>query len=254
MTHSYFIENRRKSKKIIPEVRQMSIHEGHRKRLKDRFRAEGLDNFEDRHVLELLLFYCVPRIDTAPLAQALLDHFGTLPQVLEAPAEELEKVPGVRSGISTLLTLINELNRYCHVKRSEPVKILNTTKRCGDYLLSRFHGRRNETVFLLCLDAKCKVLACKEVGEGSVNSASIPIRRVVEMALGANATTVVLAHNHPSGLALPSGDDIQTTRRIALALDAVEITLADHIVVADDDFVSMAQSGYYFPGDCRVLV
>jgi DNA repair protein RadC len=232
----------------------MSIHDGHRQRLKERFRVEGLDHFEDRHVLELLLFFCVPRRDTAPIAQALLDHFETLPQVLEATAEELEKVPGVGYNVSTLLTLTTELARYHQVKRTAPTKILNTTKLCGDYLLSRFHGRRNETVFLLCLDAKCKVLACKEVGEGSVNSASIPIRRVVEMALGANATTVVLAHNHPSGLALPSADDIQTTRRMALALEAVEITLADHIVVADDDYVSLAQSGFYNPGECRVLV
>ena len=81
-----------------------------------------------------------------------------------------------------------------------------------------------------------------------MNSASIPIRRVVEIALNANATTVVLAHNHPSGLALPSADDVQTTLQLARAMDAVEITLADHIVVADNDFVSLAQSGYYHPG------
>ena len=107
-------------------------------------------------------------------------------------------------------------------------------------------------VFLLCLDAKCKVLCCKEVGEGSVNSAGISVRKIVETALGANATSVVLAHNHPSGVALPSGEDIQTTRRIAMALSAVEITLADHIVVADEDYVSMAQSGVRFD-DCLLI-
>ena len=99
------------------------------------------------------------------------------------------------------------------------------------------------------VDAKCKLLCCREVGEGSVNSASIPVRRVVELALNANATTVILAHNLPSGLALPSGDDIETTLRVARAMEAVEITLADHIVVADDDFVSLAQSGYYNPSE-----
>lgn len=232
----------------------MSIHEGHRQRLKDRFRIEGLDHFEERHVLELLLFFCVPRKDTAPMAQALIDHFGSLALVLEATADELEKVPGVGYNVSTLLTLTTELARYYHVKQSEKPVILDKTELYGNYLLPQFHRRRNETVFLLCLDAKCKLLCCKEVGEGSVNSASIPIRRVVEIALGCNATTVVLAHNHPSGLALPSGEDIQTTRRMAMALDAVEITLADHIVVADGDFVSMVQSGYYRPGEYRVLV
>ena len=232
----------------------MSIHEGHRQRLKERFRIEGLDNFEERHVLELLLFFCVPRKDTAPIAQALLDHFGSLALVLGATAEELEKVPGVGYNVSTLLTLTTELSRYYQNKQNGQPKILNNTDAYGNFLVHKFHRRRNETVFLLCLDAKCKLLCCREVGEGSVNSASIPIRRVVEMALGCNATTVVLAHNHPSGLALPSGEDIQTTRRMAMALDAVEITLADHIVVADGDFVSMVQSGYYRPGEYRVLL
>ena len=102
---------------------------------------------------------------------------------------------------------------------------------------------------MLCLDAKCKVICCKMVGEGSVNSANIPVRRIVEMALAVNATTVVLAHNHPSGLAIPSADDIQTTQRIAAALQTVEIMLADHIVVSKDDYVSLAQSNYFNPGE-----
>ena len=232
----------------------MSIHEGHRQRLKDRFRAEGLDNFDERHVLELLLFYCLPRQDTAPLAQRLLDHFGSLSQVLEASKEELEKISGVGYNVSTLLTLITEVCRYYLVNRTMNHVILNTTELCGNYLMQRFHGRRNETVFMLCLDAKCKVLCCREVGEGSVNSANISVRRIVEIALGVNATSVVLAHNHPSGLAIPSDADVLTTRRVAAALNVVEIQLADHIVVADDDFVSLAQSGYFRPGECPMIL
>lgn len=232
----------------------MSIHSGHRQRLKARFRAEGLDHFNERHVLELLLFYAVPQRDTAPLAQRLIDHFGSLPQVLEASAEELERISGVGENISTLITFMTALSRYYLIQRSTNATILNTTEQCGQYLVQHFHGRRNEMVYLLCLDAKCKVLCCKEIGEGSVNSASIPIRRVVETALSVNATTVVLAHNHPSGLAIPSKEDILTTRRLAAALDTVDICLADHIVVADNDFVSIAQSGHFRPGECRVIV
>lgn len=226
----------------------MSIHTGHRQRLKERFLKEGLDQFEDLYVLELLLYYCIPQKDTNPIAHALLDHFGSLTAVFAATPEELQKVPGIGKNAATFLTLIPQVGRYYQVKRTEPGRILHTIDQCGSYLTSYFYGRENETVFLLCLDAKCKVLGCKLVGEGSVNSANIPIRRVVEIALNTNATTVILAHNHPSGLAIPSDDDIQTTLRLAKAMDAVEITLADHIVVADDDFVSMAQSGYYRPG------
>jgi DNA repair protein RadC len=107
-------------------------------------------------------------------------------------------------------------------------------------------------VFLLCLDAKLKVLDCREIGEGSINYASVPVRRVVETALDLGASSVVLAHNHPSGVAVPSDEDILTTRRVAAALSAVEIALADHIVVADGDYVSMVQSGLRFD-DCLVI-
>lgn len=232
----------------------MPIHDGHRQRVRDRFIKEGLDNFEEHQVLELLLFYCVPRKDTNEIAHALMDRFGSVAGVLDAPLEELKKLENVGGGTATFLALLKELYRYYQVSRASDLVILNTIEKCGNYLVPRFFGRRNETVFLLCLDAKCKVLQCKEVGEGSVNSASVPIRRIVEMALAANATSVVIAHNHPSGLALPSDEDRLTTRKLAVALDAVEIQLVDHIVVADNDFVSLVQSGYYHPNDCQVLM
>lgn len=227
----------------------MSIHDGHRQRLKYRFRQEGLENFNEHQVLELLLFYCIPQKDTNPLAHELLERFGSLAQVLEATPEELEKVKGVGEHVSTLLTLTTAVGRYYQVSRSMRSTVLDQVEKCGEYLVPFFFGRRNEMVYLLCLDAKCKVLCCKPVGEGSVNSAGVPVRKIVELALSANASSVVLAHNHPSGLALPSDDDIQTTRRVAMALNAVEIALADHIVVAEGDYVSMAQSGYYRPDE-----
>lgn len=224
----------------------MSIHDGHRQRLKDRFRQNGLDNFTDVQVLELALFYCIPRKDTNPIAHALLEHFGSLSQVLEASVEELQKVEGIGENTAVFLSMLTQIGRYYLVDRSQREVILPTIEKCGAYLVPYFFGRPVETVFLLCLDAKCKVLCCREVGRGSVNSAGISVRKVVEMALGANATSVVMAHNHPSGLALPSTEDIQTTRRIAAALSAVDVHLADHIVVADGDYVSMVQSGYRF--------
>jgi DNA repair protein RadC len=225
----------------------MSIHDGHRQRLKDRFLREGLDNFDELHVLELLLFYCIPRRDTNIIAHHLLEHFGTLTAVLEASTEELQKVEGVSQSAAAYLSLVMQASRYYQVKRADPGYILRSSDQCGHFLMPYFIGRETETVFLLCLDAKCKVICCKKVGEGNVNSANIPVRRVVEMALSAKATSVVLAHNHPSGLALPSADDIQTTYRMAAALEAVEIILSDHIVVAKEDFVSMAQSRYFTP-------
>ena len=223
-----------------------SIHKEHRKRLKKRFLDNGLDDFTDIQALELLLFYAIPRRDTNVLAQALLERFGSLSQVLEADAADLKKVNGIGEEAALLLTLMPQLARFYQVDSVKRVKCLTSLEDCGRYLLPYFFGRDTETVFLLCLDAKCKVLCCKEVGMGSVNAASISVRRIVETALAANATAVVLAHNHPSGMALPSDEDVLTTRRVAMALGAVEIRLVDHIVVADDDYVSMSQSGYRF--------
>jgi len=222
-----------------------NIHQGHRQRLKNRFLSEGLDHFGDVNMLELLLFYCVQRKDTNPLAHRLLDHFGKLADVLDAPFEELIKVEGVTENIATYLLLIKEAGRYYQVSRSSDSVILPTLTDCGKYLVSYFYGKKRETMYLLCLDAKCKVICCKQLGEGSVNSVSISVRKIVETAINANATSVILAHNHPSGIAVPSLEDIQTTKHLAMALRAVDITLADHMVISDDDFVSMIHSGSY---------
>ena len=230
----------------------MSIHAGHRQRLKERFLKEGLDNFEEHQVLELLLFYGVPQRDTNEIAHELIRKFGSLSRVLEATPEELEEIKYVGDNVTTLFRLITAVARYYQVNCAMREQILTSIDACGKYLVPFFYERQREAVFLLCLDAKCKVLACEKVGEGGINSAGIPVRKIVEVALKHNATSVILAHNHPSGLAIPSGEDIQTTRRVALALDAVEIGLVDHIIVADNDWISLSQSELYRQSECRV--
>ena len=220
----------------------MSVHDGHRERLRQRFREEGLDGFNQIQVLEMLLFYVIPRKDTNPLAHALIERFGSLSQVLEAPLEELAKVPGISLNTATFLHMITDVRRFYQVNRASQNTVLTDIEGCAEYMLPYFFGRRVETVFLLCLDAKCRVLCCREVASGSVNSTHISVRNVVETALAANATSVVLAHNHPSGIAIPSEEDIQTTRQVWTALQAVDIHLVDHIVVAEEDYISMQQS------------
>ena len=232
----------------------MSIHEGHRQRLKNRFRQEGLDGFEELQVLELLLFYCIPRQDTNPIAHALLEQFETLDQVLDASLEDLQKVPGMGESAATFLTLVHAVDRRYQISKEQHLLICNTIDECGRYLWSRLKDLRNETVYLLCLDAKCKILCCKKIGEGSVNSAAIPVRRIVEVALGANASSVVLAHNHPSGIAVPSDADKLTTRKVAAALSSVDVQLADHIIVAEDEYISLVQSGIYSPDESFMLM
>lgn len=227
-----------------------NIHSGHRGRLKARFQKEGLEHFTEVQVLELLLFYAIPQKDTNPIAHALLDRFGSIAGVLQAREEDLMTVPNIKENAAILLRLIPQLmSRYWRSSR-DVGDILTTTAQCGQYLLPYFFMARDEKVYLLSLDAKCKVLDCRLVQSGSVNTAGVSVRKVVEAALSANATSVILAHNHTSGIALPSDADKETTRRLFAALDAVGILLADHIIVAGDDFVSMADDGF-FRTECR---
>ncbi len=232
---------------------EKNVHQGHRQRLKDRFLKDGLAGFNEINVLELLLFYCIPRQDTNELAHKLLDRFGSLDKVMEASVQELETVEGIGSHISTFFQLLPEVSRYYHRLRASRTEVMDTIHDCGEYMLPRFMDQKNEMVYLLCMDAKRKVLSCDFIGEGSVNSASVPIRRIVETALRAGASVVVLGHNHPSGLALPSGEDVHTTKMLAKGLCAVDIILFDHLVFADDEYVSMAQSGYYDPNRDAVI-
>lgn len=220
----------------------MSIHDGHRDRLRQQFARSGLDSFNDIQVLELLLTYAIARKDVNPLAHALLAQFGSLSAVLDADPAVLQRVEGIGPSAALFLHLLPQLARRYDIDRSSNMKILRTTADAGQYLRPYFTGLHEECVYLLSLDAKCKVLDCRMVFRGSVNSVNISIRKVVEIALGCGATSVILAHNHVSGVALPSREDEQTTAQVAAALSAIGIKLADHLIIADNDFVSMADS------------
>jgi DNA repair protein RadC len=232
----------------------MSIHDGHRQRLMERFNKEGLDHFDPVQVLELLLFYSIPRRDTNEIAHALINRFGSVSRVMDASLEELMQVPGVGRNTAVFLHLAKQAGRYYQVDSTRKGAVVKDTEDCGQYLLPYFIGRQKETVFLLCLNANCNVISCREVGEGEINSAVISPRRVVEIALTEKASTVVLAHNHPSGVALPSREDVMVTQRLAAALAAVEVTLFDHLIVAGDDFVSLVQSRLYAPGNSKAYL
>ena len=222
----------------------MGIHDGHREKMRQRFLKSGLDAFADHEALELLLYYAIPRRDTNPIAHALMERYGSLSAVLTAPVEDLKKVEGVGESAAVLLKLAPQLYRKARLYEAEQETVLSSVERVGAYLLERFAGEKNEVVYQLCLDRKGKLLACKKLGEGGVASADLDIRRLVENALLTGASSVVLAHNHPSGVALPSRDDYAATDRAKTALSVVGVALADHIIVADGDFVSMSDSGY----------
>lgn len=222
----------------------MGIHDGHREKMRQRFLRGGLDAFADHEALELLLYYAIPRKDTNPIAHALMERYGSLSAVLTAPVEDLEKVEGIGESAAVLLKLAPQLYRKARLSDAEQETVLSSVSRVGAYLLDRFTGEKNEVLYQLCLDRKGKLLACKKLGEGDIASAELDIRRLVENALLTGASSVILAHNHPSGVALPSEEDYIATSRAKEALAVVGVVLTDHIIVADGDFVSMSDSGY----------
>ncbi len=220
----------------------MGVHDGHREKMRRRFLEAGLDSFAEHEALELLLFYAIPRRDTNALAHQLMDHFGTLDAVLSAPVEELMRMDGIGENAAVLLKLVPKVMQKARLSANREI-IVNSTEKAGDYLLERFQGEKNEVIYQLCLDRKGKLLSCRKLNEGGADSSELNIRRLVENALLVSASAVILAHNHPSGIALPSSEDYATTERVQAALNMVGVALVDHIIVADDDFVSMADSG-----------
>lgn len=220
----------------------MSIHDGHRMRLKNRFLEQGLDGFDDHNVLELLLFYAMPRQDTNPIAHALLDRFGSLDAVFEAPVEELSKVPGIGENSAAFLKLIPSVARRYEMERNRPDEIIDSSEKAGAFLVPIYMLERDEVVYVMCLDAKGKLLCCKELFRGVANTTEISLRKIAELALSKNAFSVIISHNHTSGIALPSAEDERTTKLIKDTLERIGVELRDHIIVAGDDFISMADA------------
>lgn len=221
----------------------MGLHNGHRERMKGRFLRHGLENFDDHNVLELLLFFAIPRQDTNALAHRLMDTFGTLDAVFEADLEALMSVEGVGENTAALIRLVPEAARRYLMAKNNVGEILLDAESAGQYFLPLFMNCRNEMVYLACLDAKMKVLDCRPLGDGSVNTAHVDVRGIVHRALLQNASAVILAHNHTSGIALPSREDEASTILVQQALKLVGVELLDHIIVAGDDFVSLADNG-----------
>lgn len=222
----------------------MGIHSGHREKMRTRFLGSGLDSFAEHEALELLLFYAIPRRDTNPTAHALMDRFGTLANVFSASVDDLQSVEGIGESAAILIRLVSLLHQKAAMPSGRRPVIISSTEAAGKYLLHHFASEHSEAAYELCLDRKGKLLACKRLGSGSDISVNLDIRQLVENAIRSSASAVVLAHNHPSGVALPSPSDYAATERIKTALDALGIDLADHIIVADGDFVSLRESGF----------
>lgn len=211
-------------------------HEGHRQRLKNRFLEHGLESFEKHNILELLLFYSIPQKDTNDLAHTLLDHFGTLRGVFEADFSELIKIPGIKENTATLIKLIPELAREYMFEEVSEDKVFDTADKLGKYFIRKYIGEVDEVVYLMLLDNGFKLLNVSKIHEGSVNSAKISPRKIMNQVIKHNASMAVVAHNHPNGLAVPSMEDVNTTYNLRHVLENYEVKLIEHILVGGNEY------------------
>lgn len=218
-------------------------HKDHRQRKRDQFYHHGSDAFADHELLELLLFYGIARKDVNPLAHALIEEFGSLEAVFAAPIDALESVEGVGRSTAVLIKLVPHLMRKAQLSSAQSETPLDTVERIGEFFTRLFIGEGNEVFYQLCLDAKGRKLSCRKVAEGDPASISLNLRAIVQNALKCNAVMVAIAHNHPSGVAFPSHGDKIATAQIRDALTAVNVQLIDHIVVANDDYISFRNDG-----------
>ncbi len=218
------------------------IHADHRKRMMESYLSAGFDGFSDIEALEFLLTFSIPRRDVNPLAHKLLQEFGEIHRVFEAPISQLTRVSGVGPRTAALIHLTADLWSRCELNRIGAKLTLRNIGDIGRFLAAKAEGLREERAWLLSLDAQCRMIECRELCSGAVNAVNLPFRRVVEAALMANATSVILAHNHTTGTLLPSVEDIEYTRDLFKALNLVDVILFDHIILGERSYLSMKNS------------
>lgn len=219
--------------------KEKNPHENHRARLKARFHGQGLDHFEDHNVLELLLFFAVPRADTNPLAHRLMERYGTLSRVFDAPAEDLMQVEGIGEHAATLIKLIPSLaRRYCESRFQQGGEI-PTHESVGTYLVAHFLGKNTESVFAMFYTSSMELVEAVELFSGSLQSAAFSVREVAEHAILKKAAYVILAHNHPGGIPIASAADLDVTRTVRTFLAQMQVTLLDHFIVAEGKYSSL---------------
>lgn len=221
----------------------MTMHEGHRKRMRERFRKDGLDGFADHEALELLLFYGRARGDVNPLAHTLIDTFGSLQGVLEARPDQLMAVNGVGEETATLLSFMLPMFRRYNECLCRERKRLATRAEVKQFCKALLSGWRVERLYAICLTGDHQLLGHRLIAQGTTGDVPTYPRLVVEAALNLNARAVILCHNHPGGSNWPSAADIASTEHIKLLLKGMQIELLDHIIVAGDDAYSMDENG-----------
>ena len=212
-----------------------NIHKGHRERLRKRFMEDG-EHFEDHELLELLLTYSIPRRDTNRTAHILLSRFGCFEDIVSADLEEITAVEGVGRNTALMLKLIGELNNRPAKSKKADRTVYDTEEKIGRLLIRKYRGKRYEECHIMLFDGKRRMIGFKKLSEGVVNGTRVLVRTAVEYAYKHKACSVLLSHNHPGGLAIPTDSDISVTDEFRTAFRLMGISFDGHFIVAEEDW------------------
>lgn len=223
-----------------------NLHKGHRKRVKDQFIVEGFSKATPDHkVLELLLFYSVPQKDTNELAHRLLNTFGSLSAVFDASYDELLTVKGVSEHTACLLKLVIPTSKKYLEDLSKEKFRFKCIADVSEYVAKQYIGEVNEVVRIFCFNNKNELVGEEVLSMGDLTKVNLDIKSIIQMALKYRSTGVVIAHNHPVGFAVASGDDQRATLKIKEALNYIGVKLYDHVIVANGKYLSMVSEDKY---------
>ena len=217
---------------------------GHRERIKNKFKKEGLKPFLDHEVLELLLTYSIPRKDTKKLAWDLLKNFGSLSEVLEASNFELQKVKGLGPQSALLINIIREvITRHSYDKIKQRRSVANQEE-LYNYCTAHLQNKKQECFEVLFLDIKLRLIASEILSEGNIDNTTVYPRKLIELILKHGAKYIICIHNHPSGDPKPSMEDEFMTEKLTNALEVLSVKMVDHIIVGNGRIYSFKTNSY----------
>ena len=225
------------------------LHANHRSRVRKRYLENGLDGFADHEVLEFLLYYCYPQVDTNEIAHRLINEYGSLYNLFEADPHDVMNRCRITERVAVLISLMPKVaNLYFRSKWGRDAIIMDNVKTAGQYTVSLYVGRTNEAFYILCLGAGNRLNHVSLIAEGTLDETPVYPREIVAEAIKHQAKAIILTHNHPGGTAEPSGRDSEATRKIIEGLNFLGIRVTDHIVVAGDKYYSYASNSKYVYG------
>lgn len=216
--------------------------DGHRKRVKDTYleNPEIIKSMSDHNMLEMLLFFSIPRRDVKEISYALMNHFGTLENIFNASPYELMEVDGVGENSAILISLIKQFDERIKRNHNQNVKKIDNCNALGKYVFNLLSGNQVESVILICLDNDLNIIKTHYIGSGTVNHVHIEPSEIVKCALNDKAASVVLAHNHPRGECFASAEDVNFTVKMLNMLRDLGIDFIDHVIVNEEKFMCMS--------------